>query len=425
MTSLKFYSIALAGLLTSGLLSACGENTTPEHAPHEPGAASDHGETTAGEDAKGPHGGKLLKKDDFAVEVTIFETGIPPQYRLYMYAGGERISPREVTATVTLGRLDGEQNVFNFTAENDYLSGDGVVGEPHSFDVTVKARYKGQTYQWSYESHEGRTKITSEMAQKMGIGIDRVGPAVIEETIEVLGDIEFAPNASAELKARYAGKIQKVLKVEGETVQKGDILAKIESNETLQSYYLKAPMSGVIVTSRANSGDIVNTEKPLFMIGDLTRLKVDFHIYGGDLKKVKPGQPVVIRSMGDELEAETTLEHYLPTMDGASQTTIIHSELSNPEKRWLPGMKVKGFVVYNRKEVPLAVRTKALQAFRDFTVVFAQVGDQYEVRMLELGDQTEEWTEVLSGIKAGQAYVSENSFIIKADIEKSGASHDH
>ncbi len=66
-----------------------------------------------------------------------------------------------------------------------------------------------------------------------------------------------------------------------------------------------------------------------------------------------------------------------------------------------------------------------LQSFRDFTVVYAQVGNEYEVRMLELGRQAGEWAEVLGGLEPGTRYVTENSYVIKADIEKSGASHDH
>ncbi len=44
---------------------------------------------------------------------------------------------------------------------------------------------------------------------------------------------------------------------------------------------------------------------------------------------------------------------------------------------------------------------------------------------LELGRQDETWVEVLSGLKPGVQYVAENSYLIKADIEKSGASHEH
>ena len=75
--------------------------------------------------------------------------------------------------------------------------------------------------------------------------------------------------------------------------------------------------------------------------------------------------------------------------------------------------------------MPLAVKRTALQTFRDFTVVYAQIGNEYEVRMLELGRQDDEWVEVLGGIEPGTRYVSANSYLIKADIEKSGALHDH
>jgi cobalt-zinc-cadmium efflux system membrane fusion protein len=88
-------------------------------------------------------------------------------------------------------------------------------------------------------------------------------------------------------------------------------------------------------------------------------------------------------------------------------------------------MALRGRVTINAVQVPLAVRTEALQRFRDFTVVFANYGEDYEVRMLELGRKSPEWTEVLSGIKPGTPYAAKGAFLIRADIEKSGASHDH
>jgi cobalt-zinc-cadmium efflux system membrane fusion protein len=45
--------------------------------------------------------------------------------------------------------------------------------------------------------------------------------------------------------------------------------------------------------------------------------------------------------------------------------------------------------------------------------------------MLELGRQDEEWVEVLGGLNAGDVYVTENSYLVKADIDKDSAAHDH
>ncbi len=99
--------------------------------------------------------------------------------------------------------------------------------------------------------------------------------------------------------------------------------------------------------------------------------------------------------------------------------------LGNSDGSWVPGTYVTAQVQVAEHAVPIAVRRSALQSFRDFTVVYAQMGDEYEVRMLELGRQAGEWAEVLGGLEPGTRYVTENSYVLKADIEKSGASHDH
>src|SRR3546814_12585163 len=88
-------------------------------------------------------------------------------------------------------------------------------------------------------------------------------------------------------------------------------------------------------------------------------------------------------------------------------------------------MTMRGRVIVNQENVPLAVRTEAIQPFRDFQVVYARYGNEYEVRMLRLGRRGAEYTEVLSGIEPGTPYVTAGSFLVRADIVKSGASHDH
>ena len=108
-----------------------------------------------------------------------------------------------------------------------------------------------------------------------------------------------------------------------------------------------------------------------------------------------------------------------------SQTIVARATLDNRDGQWRPGTAIEAEVTVSTREVPLAVRADALQRFRDFTVVFAQIGDTFEVRMLELGEADGEHVEVLGGLKPGTRYVTDQSFLIKADIEKSGASHDH
>lgn len=406
--------------LASTLLAACSKSDS--HDKH--GDAHGYAEHTEEEIKKGTNRGRILENGDFAIEVTIFEQGMPPHYRLYAYENGKPVDPQKVTASVILTRLDGEENKFSFKPEDGYLSGDGIVTEPHSFDVTVKASYNGKSHSWTYDNYEGRTTISAAMANEVGIEVEPIGPQTLKRTLNVLGRVEFAPNAQSTLRARYPGKILSVMKSEGQRVKAGEVLARIESNDSLQAYDVTSPMDGVIVTRMAHAGDVV-FDTPLFVVGDLRNLRVDFHIYPVDMGTVKSGQVVHISSIDGRLKGDTVLEGFLPTTESATQTMIIHAPLDNPSETWMPGMTIKGSVTVEQREVALAVRPEALQRFRDFMVVFAQVGETYEVRMLELGLQTPEWVEVLSGINPGQAYVTGNSFLIKADVEKSGASHDH
>ena len=119
------------------------------------------------------------------------------------------------------------------------------------------------------------------------------------------------------------------------------------------------------------------------------------------------------------------IETILPGTDPMSQTLIAHVDLAYMGGVWRPGLGVQGMVQVGQGEVPLAVQTKAIMPFRDFQVVYAKVGNTYEVRMLELGRRTDEWTEVLGGLAPGTEYVVDGAFLIRADIDKSGASHDH
>jgi cobalt-zinc-cadmium efflux system membrane fusion protein len=99
--------------------------------------------------------------------------------------------------------------------------------------------------------------------------------------------------------------------------------------------------------------------------------------------------------------------------------------IDNKDGVWRPGMFVNVHLTENEAFVPMAVKAEALQTFRDWDVVFIKVGDKFEARPLELGRREGEWVEVLAGLTAGMEYASKNSFVVKADVLKSGASHDH
>ena len=389
-------------------------------------AAKPEGEAAAAADyERGPHNGRLLRDGDFAIEVTIFEEGPEPLFRLYPYLKDKPLDPKLVQASIALTRLGPKVDRFTFTPENDYLASPGVVSEPHSFDVSVAATQMGKRSTWSYQSYEGRTVIGADAARAGGVTTQQVGPAVLGETLPLSGRVEITPEGQAEVHARYPGRVMSMSVQLGQRVSRGQVVARVESSESLQTYSVTAPISGVITAKNVNPGSITGNGAPMLVIGDPTRLHAEFFLYPRDAERVRVGQRVELKSLAGEHAASGVIRAILPSDDVLSQTLVANVELPYQDGVWRPGLGVSGLVQVGEGQVPLAVRTKALQPFRDFTVVYAKVGDTYEVRMLDLGRRTDEWTEVLGGIAPGTTYVVDGAFLIRADIEKSGASHDH
>jgi cobalt-zinc-cadmium efflux system membrane fusion protein len=409
--------LVAASLLALGVgVAACGQG----------GEGKAEGEApAAGEYERGPHRGRLLRDGDFALEITIYEEGPEPLFRLYPYVKDKPVDPRQVQAGIVLSRLGPKTDRFTFAPENDYLAAPGVVYEPHSFDVAVTATHAGQSHRWTYQSYEGRTVITADAARAGGVTVERVGPAVLGETLSLTGRVEITPEGQAEVHARYPGRVMSLNVQLGTRVRRGQVIARVESSESLQTYPITAPISGMIVAKNVNVGSITGSGEPMLMIGDPTRLHAEFLLYPRDAERVRAGQRVEVKSLAGDQTFLGVIEAVLPSTDLTSQVLIAHVDLPYQGGVWRPGLGVSGEVQVGAGEVPLAVRTKALQPFRDFTVVYARFGTTYEVRMLELGRRTPEWTEVLGGIDPGVEYVVDGAFLIRADVEKSGASHDH
>ena len=185
---------------------------------------------------RGPHGARLLSGDDFQVEMTIYETGVEPHFRIYpLDRDGQPIKPSEVTLRVELHRLGGRIDRITFVPEADYLRGEAVVEEPHSFDVTVHAQRNGRTQEWSYSQIEGKVQLADDTLKSAGIEIQAVGPRQMTTTFEVPGEIKADETRVAQVVPRLQGVVVEVASKEGDTIQRGDLMAVISSRELAEA----------------------------------------------------------------------------------------------------------------------------------------------------------------------------------------------
>jgi membrane fusion protein, heavy metal efflux system len=388
-------------------------------------ASAEHGEAAAPEYERGPHGGRLLRDGDFAVEITIYEPEIPPQSRVYPFFKNKPLDPNEVKLTLELHRFGTRVDAFTYKKEDDYLVGNRVVEEPHSFDVKVSAEYHGKRSSWAYESYEGRVKITEQAAASVDLKFENAGPRKIRKLAEMTGRIVPNEDQMAKVSPRFPGIVLEASKKLGDKVEKGEVLAVIESSQSLTTFEITAPLSGTIIARDVARGVAVTTDKPIYTLADLTTVWVDLNVRRADLGSLEVGKEITVTEESSGASATATISYLSPFGSQETQTLRAVATLPNADGKWRTGLLVNAALVVEEREVPVAVRYDALQTFRDWDVVFMKSGEVYEIAILELGQRDGDWVEIISGLAAGTTYVTENAFVVKADVMKSGASHDH
>ena len=243
-------------------------------------------------------------------------------------------------------------------------------------------------------------------------------------TTPLTGRITLNENTTANVRARFPGFVKAVHVNLGDTVTKGQKLATVESNESLKIYSVTAPIDGVILRRETNIGDVTDG-KELFVIADLSTVWAKYHIFPRDVANIKKGQPVVVHTLDEKTSQNAQISMLFPTTDALSQTVIAIAELPNENGVWRPGMTIEGDIKVGEKQAAIAVPRDALQFMEDQQVVFVKSGNTYEPRPVSVGMTGTDNAEITSGLKRGETYVSAGSFVIKADILKGTAAHEH
>lgn len=458
--------------------------------------SSAHGEATeekvavAG-DEKGPYGGRLYRDGDFSAEVKIFEEGVEPHLRVYGYFKDKPLKPNEINANIFIKRLDAEQTI-TFKPESDYLIGNEIVYEPHSFLMVINVDYQGKKHSWKWDTKEGRVTMLDSSIKSSGLELLKVEPMMFENALELKGELKFPDNFESFITPKASGTLVKTYSTIGDKVSQGDLLATVQSqdlirlnaersiamdtlqfsrkkmeqertlfqkrvspeidyinaqrefedaqiranelNSLIRSYggsgngtiEVRAAMSGTILQVLGAVGSNVTPASPLFKIANTSQLLAVVNVPADKLNEINPDNKVTVKPQtqtGTE-EALGRIKYISDVIDPKTRTAQVFIEISNQFK-WRSGQLITAQIFEKQTMKQMVVREDALQTFRDWDVVFIRVGNDFEARPLELGDKFNGYVEVKSGLKAGQVYAAGNSYLLKAELGKSGATHDH
>ncbi|MGB2985975.1 MAG: efflux RND transporter periplasmic adaptor subunit [Phycisphaerae bacterium] len=215
-----------------------------------------------------------------------------------------------------------------------------------------------------------------------------------------------------------------------ESVGQGAAVAALrEAEEKLAWYPLRAPFDGMVIDKHLTLGEKHGDDSNAFTIADLSSVWVDIRVYQQDIAVVREGQWVRIATGDSTAEARGVISYVAPIVDARTRTALARVVLPNPDGSWRPGLFVTAEVSAGEDSASILIPKTAVQRLDEESVVFLDTEEGLRATPIQLGRGHETHIEVLSGLSAGQRYVTEGAFELKAKLVTSDldahAGHGH
>ena len=306
--------------------------------------------------------------------------------------------------------------------------------DEHGHDHGSEAREEHDPGHGATRDHEAENghahdskpaEFTADILRRSGIALVKPGPQITKTALKLSGRVIADEDRVVHVIPRYAGVISDVRKRLGDKVKKGDVLAVIESNQSLTPYEVKSHISGVIVKRHASVGEFVAEDANIFIVADLSKVIVDLFVFEPDFKQVAVGQKIEIRVPHLDEAHSSTVSFVSSIVDESTQSKFVRAELDNADGHFYPGQFVTGELVTREVSVPIAVPASALQRIAGKDTVFVRQGEHFEPKMVDIGMRTARWLEITKGLSPDDLVATGNTFIIKAELGKGEAGHEH
>ncbi|NIA18583.1 MAG: efflux RND transporter periplasmic adaptor subunit [Simkaniaceae bacterium] len=279
------------------------------------------------------------------------------------------------------------------------------------------------------DDHEGESGaelvLTPEVLDEFGIVIGTVSEGVLEKTIELPGEIQIDPDRLAHITPRFDGVVKEVFKQIGDQVIKNELLAVIESNESLTAYELRSSIDGIVIDMHFTKGETAQRPDHFFAVADLSEVWVDLSVYQKYLPQLKIGQKATILINTNIPKVVGTISYLSPTIDEHTRTATARVILKNIDGKFRPGEFVTGQIVVDQIHSTIVVPKTALETVNGLPVVFVKDEHGFEPQVVTIGKENHINVEILSGLELEQEYVTEGGFVLKAQMAKSSFSGGH
>ncbi|MBS1520665.1 MAG: efflux RND transporter periplasmic adaptor subunit [Bacteroidetes bacterium] len=316
-----------------------------------------------------------------------------------------------------------------------------------------------------------RLMLTAVQIQLAAIQTDTVKMENVDAGKTITGMVSTDENRALELSARIAGRIQRLfIKATGENISIGQPVYMIYSEDLLaaEKEYLLAMqqqkllhnpdvdykqliaaaenklrlwglspiqinklaasgkasatqtilsnISGIVSDIAVQEGGYVSEGATILKTQSLHNLWVEAQIYANETANYKQGDPVVVNFPDlNGLAIKGRIDFTNPELSGNSKVNLIRVDINNPQGLIRPGMQAY-VTVADGKHKALAVPASAILTDAMGSEVWLKNADgSFSARMVTLGTGNQNFTPVLSGLKAGDVVVTNGAYLLNSE----------
>jgi Cu(I)/Ag(I) efflux system membrane fusion protein len=327
---------------------------------------------------------------------------------------------------------------------------------------------------------DGQEWMVIDLSQIAGLAISRAQEIPLPEILEAVGQVTFDDRLVSTMISRVSGRLEDIRVSQWDTVRAGDSILSIYSpdfmtaeaeyleasssasqsggagpaadafgmsagsfgmtanlkvaalkklellglspadvsaiKEATPSRWMRAPISGIVVTKLALRGAQVNAGDQLFSLATLQRVWITADIYEDDLSRVHTGQSleaVTAAYPGDTFKG--VIDRVSPALDPTTHTLQLRCQIQNPGEKLKPQMLARVRIV-TRPGAALLVPQAALVFDGDAYYAFVQTGaNTVERRSVQIAAWNERgYARVVSGINPGERIITRKSLQLNA-----------
>jgi len=206
---------------------------------------------------------------------------------------------------------------------------------------------------------------------------------------------------------------------------KSSIKESEKQNNQLTRIEIRSPFKGTVIEKHIALGEVIRNDSKVFAVADLSYVWVNLSIYQKDMSLIRNGQSVVIKAGESIPDIRGKISWVKPMVGEETRTSIARIVIPNIKETWRPGLFVTGRVEVSEIDVSVLVPKAAVQVIDNKKVVFVEEGDDFEAKPVRIGRSDEKNLEILSGLSAGQRYVTKGGFTLKSNLAKGEFSGGH